>query len=112
MIALFVLIELLYIAIRGFPPNNTNGVAVFEGSPIRHNRALHNVYLLEQRQQQLQLLIPFSILLWLLLPLSLDDSYSVTKRRNTGCLKKTWTFFENAITPLPMEETFPNFQWL
>ena len=31
---------------------------------------------------------------------------------HTGCLKKTWTFFENAITPLSMEETFPNFLWL
>ena len=30
----------------------------------------------------------------------------------TGCLKKTWTFFENAITPSFMEETFPNFLWL
>ena len=30
----------------------------------------------------------------------------------TGCLKKTWTFFENAITPSFIEETFPNFLWL
>ena len=28
---------------------------------------------------------------------------------NTGCLKKTWTFFENAITPSFMDETFENF---
>ena len=29
--------------------------------------------------------------------------------RCTGCLKKTWTFFESAITPLFIEETFQNF---
>ena len=29
--------------------------------------------------------------------------------RYTGCLKKTWTFFEKVVTPLFMEETFPNF---
>ena len=27
----------------------------------------------------------------------------------TGCLKKTWTFFETAITPSFMDETFANF---
>ena len=27
----------------------------------------------------------------------------------TGCLKKTWTFFENAIIPSFIKETFPNF---
>ena len=31
--------------------------------------------------------------------------------RRTGCLNKTWTFFENAITPLFTEETFPDFLW-
>ena len=31
---------------------------------------------------------------------------------STGCLKKTWTFFENAITPPFIKETFSNFLWL
>ena len=30
---------------------------------------------------------------------------------STGCLKKTWTFFENDITPSFMEESLPNFLW-
>ena len=30
----------------------------------------------------------------------------------TGCLNKTWTYFENAITPSVMEETFQNYLWL
>ena len=37
-IALFVRIELLCSCIRRLPPNRANGVAVFEGSPIRYNR--------------------------------------------------------------------------
>ena len=36
MIALFERIELSFI--RRFPPNRANGVAVFEGSPIRYNK--------------------------------------------------------------------------
>ena len=32
-------IELLCSCIRNLPPNRANGVAVFEGSPIRYNRA-------------------------------------------------------------------------
>ena len=37
--ALFVQIELLSSSVRRFPPNGANGVAVFEGSPIRYNTA-------------------------------------------------------------------------
>ena len=37
MIALFVLRELLFSSFRRFPQNSGNGVAVFEGSPIRYN---------------------------------------------------------------------------
>ena len=36
----------------------------------------------------------------------------IITQATTGCLKKTWTFFENAMTPLSVEETFPNFLWL
>ena len=39
MIALFVRIELLRSSFLRFPPNRANGVAVFEGSPIRYNKA-------------------------------------------------------------------------
>ena len=39
MIALFVQIELLCSVIRRLSPNRANGVAVFEGSPIRYNIA-------------------------------------------------------------------------
>ena len=37
MIALFVRRELLFSSLRRFPQNRGNGVAVFEGSPIRYN---------------------------------------------------------------------------
>ena len=40
-----------------------------------------------------------------------DDKLSIGGR-TTGCLKKAWTVFENAITPLFMEKTFPSFLWL
>ena len=39
MIALFVGRELLFSSFRSFPQNRGNGVAVFEGSPIRYNNA-------------------------------------------------------------------------
>ena len=39
MIALFVERELLVSSFRRFPQNRGNGVAVFEGSPIRYNNA-------------------------------------------------------------------------
>ena len=32
--------------------------------------------------------------------------------KNTGCLKKTWTFFVIGIIPLFMKESFQNFVWL
>ena len=38
MMALVVRIELLCRSIRLLSPNRANGVAVFEGSPIRYNR--------------------------------------------------------------------------
>ena len=37
-IALFIRIELSCSSICRLPPNRANGVAVFEGSPIRYNR--------------------------------------------------------------------------
>ena len=39
MTALFVRRELLFSSSRRFPQNRGNGVAVFEGSPIRYNNA-------------------------------------------------------------------------
>ena len=49
---------------------------------------------------------------WLSLVVSFMASFCAVPFPTTGCLKKTWTFFENAINPLFMEETFPNFLWL
>ena len=44
MIALFVRKLLMCSFIRRLPPNRANGVAVFEGSPIRYNNArLHKL---------------------------------------------------------------------
>ena len=40
-IALFIKIELLCNSIRRIPPNRANGVAVFEGSLIRDDRACY-----------------------------------------------------------------------
>ena len=39
-------------------------------------------------------------------------AFNVSSGAYTGCLKKMWTYFENAITPSFMKETFPNFLWL
>ena len=35
--------EVLRSSIRWLPPNRANGVAVFEGSPIRHNKAASDI---------------------------------------------------------------------
>ena len=43
MIALFVRIELLCRSIRRLPPNKAYGVAIFEGSPIRYNKAIYTI---------------------------------------------------------------------
>ena len=39
MIALFVRIELVFGSIRRRHPNRADGVVVFEGSPVRYNKA-------------------------------------------------------------------------
>ena len=45
-----------------------------------------------------------------------DFSYDflglTVKVLSTGCLKKTWTFFEIGITILFIKESFQNFVWL
>ena len=46
-IALVVCIELLCSSIRRLPPNRADGVAVFEGSPIRYNNVLSSFMLFE-----------------------------------------------------------------
>ena len=45
-IAIFVRRELLFCSYRRFPQNRGNGVAVFEGSPIRYNNAFSSSSLL------------------------------------------------------------------
>ena len=45
-------------------------------------------------------------------PLTLEATYEICLQLAYSVSQKMRTFFENAITPLSMEETFPNFLWL